>query len=239
MTITPTTLTRSTAVAAVAAGTVFIGVQLKHPELTVAGVNTTEWVVRSSFKVLMAALALVGSTGMYLHQVKKMGLLGLIGYLLFAANWLVIGSVSFIAAYVLPSIDTTSTDYVRDVLAVASGGHAIGDIGALKTVLLVEAVLYLAGGLLFGIALFRTGVLPRWAAALLAVGGVVSAAQQLLPDPWFRLLAFPNGIAMIGLGYALWRITGARSTQITQSTQSRTVVPASAAAPRVVPVGAE
>ena len=208
MTITPTTLTRSAAVAAIAAGAIFIGVQIKHPELTVAGVNTTEWVVRSSLKVLMAALALVGITGMYLHQVKKMSLLGLVGYVLFAANYLVIGSVSFIAAYVLPSIDKTSPGYVRDALAVASGGHATGDIGALNTVIVVEAVLYLAGGLLFGITLFRTGVLPRWAAALLAVGGAVSAAQQVLPDPWFRLLAFPNGIAMIALGYALWRITG-------------------------------
>ena len=44
---------------------------------------------------------------------------------------------------------------------------------------------------------------------LLAVGGVVSAGLQVLPDPWFRLLAFPNGIAMIGLGYSLWRATGA------------------------------
>jgi hypothetical protein len=88
MTITATTLTRAAAGAAVAAGAIFIGVQLKHPELTVAGVNTTEWVVRSSLKVLMAALALVGITGMYLHQVTKMGLLGLIGYVLFAANYL-------------------------------------------------------------------------------------------------------------------------------------------------------
>ncbi len=70
-------------------------------------------------------------------------------------------------------------------------------------------VLYLAGGLLFGIALYRARVLPRWAAVLLAVGGLVVCRAHLLPDPWFRLLAFPNGIAMIGLGYALWRITGA------------------------------
>lgn len=229
MTITPTTLTRSAAVAAIAAGAVFIGVQLKHPELTVAGVNSTEWVVRSSFKVLMAALSLVGITGMYLHQVTKMGLMGLIGYVLFAANYIVIGSVSFIAAYVLPSIDGTSPGYVKDALAVASGGHATGDIGALQTVIPVEAFLYLAGGLIFGIALYRARVLPRWAAVLLAVGGAVSAAQQVLPDPWFRLLAFPNGIAMIALGYALWSITGAhRARSTTNAVPAATITPRSA-----------
>jgi hypothetical protein len=238
MTITPAALTRSAAIAAIAAGAVFIGVQLKHPELTVAGVNTTEWAVRSSLKVLMAALALVGITGMYLHQVKKMGLLGLIGYLLFAANYIVIGSVSFIAAYVLPSIDSTSSHYVRDALAVASGGHATGDIGALKTVILVESVLYLGGGLVFGIALFRARVLPRWASALLAIGGAVSAAQQVLPDPWFRLLAFPNGIAMIALGYSLWRIIGAERTEATKGTETATL-PAVVAIPPVAPVGVQ
>ena len=34
MTITPTTLTRAAGVAAVAAGLIFIGVQINHPHLT-------------------------------------------------------------------------------------------------------------------------------------------------------------------------------------------------------------
>jgi hypothetical protein len=49
-------------------------------------------------------------------------------------------------------------------------------------------------------------VLPRWAAALLAVGGVASAALTLMPDAFYRLIAFPNGIAMVVLGYSLWRV---------------------------------
>jgi hypothetical protein len=28
-----------------------------------------------------------------------------------------------------------------------------------------------------------------------------------MPDAFYRLLAVPNGIAMIGLGYSLWRTT--------------------------------
>ena len=46
MTITPATLTRSAGVAGVAAGVIFIGVQLNHPQLDVASVHTTEWAVR-------------------------------------------------------------------------------------------------------------------------------------------------------------------------------------------------
>ena len=38
------------------------------------------------------------------------------------------------------------------------------------------------GGLVFGIALFRAGVLARWAAVLLAVATVGTAALAVLPD---------------------------------------------------------
>ena len=43
-----------------------------------------------------------------------------------------------------------------------------------ESVFQVQDIAYLAGGLIFGIALFRARVLARWAAALLAVGGVVT-----------------------------------------------------------------
>jgi peptidoglycan/LPS O-acetylase OafA/YrhL len=113
-------------------------------------------------------------------------------------------STTFVSAYVLPSIAGTDPAYVRDVLAVATGGTATGDIGALATINQLQGFAYLAGGLVFGIALYRARVLARWAAALLAVGGVVSAALAVMPDAFYRLLAYPNGIAMIGLGYSLW-----------------------------------
>jgi hypothetical protein len=68
----------------------------------------------------------------------------------------------------------------------------------------VQSLCYLAGGLVFGIALYRAGVLARWAAALLAVGGVVTVVLSVMPDAFYRLLALPNGIALMG-GYSLWR----------------------------------
>jgi len=206
MTITTTTLSRGTAVAAMAAGAVFIGVQVGHPHLDSSSVVTTEMAVRGSLKVLMAALALVGITGMYLRQVKETGVLGLIGYLLFGAGYLVIMSTSFVGAYVLPELAGSDTAYVDDVLAVATGGSATGDIGLLANAFQLQGVGYLAGGLLFGIALYRARVLSRWASALLAVSGVASLALAVMPDAFYRLLAFPNAIAMIGLGWSLWRV---------------------------------
>jgi len=66
-------------------------------------------------------------------------------------------------------------------------------------------VLYLVGGVLFGIATFRAGILPRWAGGGLAVGTVAPLVLSLLlPHEFIRLAAVPVGIALALLGYALW-----------------------------------
>ncbi len=228
MSLTPTTLTRAAAASAVAAGLIFIGVQVNHPHLDATSITTVDLAVRSSLKVLMAALALAGITGMYLRQVKQIGVLGLIGFLLFAANYLVIMCTSFVAAAILPSIAGANPGYVNDVLAAASGGQVVGDIGLLHTVFLAESILFLSAGLVFGIAMFRARVLARWATVLLAVGGVVTAALSVMPDAFYRLLALPNAIALIGLGCSLW--LKARTDLPTRSTSVDTPVLAAAGA---------
>jgi hypothetical protein len=226
MTITPNILTRWAGLAAVAAGVIFIGVQINHPYLDAHSITTTEVVVRDSLKVLMTVLALVGLTGMYLRQVKQTGVLGLVGYVLISSCYLVIMCTSFAAAYVLPSIAATDTSYVNDVTAAATNRHAVGDIGLLQQAIAVQGIGYLLGGLLFGIALYRARILARWAAALLAVGGVVSAALSVMPDAFYRFLAFPNGIAMIALGYSLWLV--ARADEVAQSVTVDAPLPSTA-----------
>jgi len=205
MTITTRKLTRAAGLAAVAAGLLFIGVQINHPRLDATSITTTEMAIRDSLKILMAVLALVGITGMYLRQVKQAGVLGLVGYVLISTGYLLIMNTAFVAGYVLPSIAGTSSSYVNDVLAAATNGSATGNIGLLNTAIHVQGIAYLTGGLLFGIALYRAGILARWAAALLAVGGIVTAVLTVMPDAFYRLLALPNGLAMIALGLSLWR----------------------------------
>jgi hypothetical protein len=206
MTVTSSSLTRAAGAAAVAAGAIFIGVQINHPQLDVTTITTTNVLIRDSLKVLMATLALAGISGMYLSQVRRNGVLGLIGYLVLATGYLLITSTSFLAAFVMPTIAGTDPGFVKNVIAVStSRGTVTGDIGALGLVWQIQGVCYLAGGLIFGIALYRARVLARWAAILLAVGGLISAVLAVMPDAFYRLLAYPNGIAMIGLGYSLWR----------------------------------
>jgi hypothetical protein len=76
---------------------------------------------------------------------------------------------------------------------------------------LQQAALASSGGgvqpveLLFGIAVFRTRVLARWAAALLAVATTSTFALSVLPESFNRPFAVPMGVALIGLGISLWR----------------------------------
>jgi len=208
MTITPTTLTRAAGVAAAAAGAIFIAVQIKHPATDTFTTETTQWVVRECAKIVMAVLALAGITGMYLRQYRQAGLLGLVGYLVFAAGYLAMFSVEVIAAVVLPNLVRSEPGFVNDVVAAANGGSANGDIGGLQILFGLMGAGIILGGVVFAIALFRTRVLARWAAALLAVSTGALAALAVLPESFNRPLAVPVGVALIALGVSLWRNAG-------------------------------
>jgi hypothetical protein len=205
MTVTPDRLLRAAGVCAAAAGAVFVAVQINHPPLDVTTVATTDVVVRDIAKVIMSVLALAGITGMYLRQVRQIGVVGLVGWLLFSLGYLAMFGVEVVAGFVLPSLVDTAPRYVEDVLTAAVGGTPTGDIGAMQALLTFSGIGYMAGGLVFGIALFRAGVLARWAAALLAVGTVSTLALSALPESFNRPFAIPVGIALIGLGVSLWR----------------------------------
>jgi hypothetical protein len=210
MSVTTTKLTRWAGLSAAAAGLLFIGVQINHPHLDAEFATTTEYTVRQGLKVLMAGLSLVGITGMYLRQVARAGVLGLVGYLVFGAGYLIMIGMELIGAVVLPTLARTEPGYVNDVFATVMGDPVTGDIGLMFGLNLASAVTFLGGGLVFGIALFRARVLARWAAALLAVGSVATLALPLLPQVNDRLFALPIGVALIGLGHSLW--SGLRTT---------------------------
>jgi hypothetical protein len=221
MTITTTVLTRAAGAAAVAGGLLFIAVQIKHPHLDATFTTTTEYMVRETMKILMAVLSLIGITGIYLRQVSQTGVLGLIGYVLFGVGYLAILSVQVVGVFVLPTIADSQPGYVNDVLAVATGGTPTGDVGLFGS-LSQAGIAYIVGGFIFGIALFRARVLARWAAALLAVGAIATLASSLLPQINPRLFAIPVSVALIGLGFSLWRSTRASTTM-----QPLAVTPAS------------
>jgi hypothetical protein len=224
MTVTTSILTRAAGLSAAVAGAIFIAVQINHPAMDAAFVSTTEWVVRSSAKMVMAALALAGITGIYLRQVRETGMLGLTGFVVFAVGYLLMFSTEVIGTFVLPSLTSSNPGFVNDVVVAAFGGMPRGNIGHLPAFIAATGLAYMAGGLMFGIALFRAAILARWASALLAVGTVAAAALAVLPDSFNRPMALPTGVALIGLGVSLWREQQVAAATVTAA--SITVSPA-------------
>jgi hypothetical protein len=204
MEITATRLTAAAGLCAAAAGALFAGVQLGHPPADVEHLVTTEMTVRETAKVLFAALALVGVTGIFLRHRSRLGIVGLLGYAVLSLGLLALFAVECIAGYVLPTVARTDPDYVQDVLDAAVGGSPAGDIGHMHELLLVSGIGYAFGGLLFGIALVRAGV-ARWSAGLLAYATTSALALSVLPESFNRPFAVPTGVALIGLGVSLWR----------------------------------
>ena len=204
MAITTSTLTKAAAVAAMAGGLLFIAVQIKHPLLDAPFTTTTEYAVRETAKIFLSVFSLIGITGIYLRQVQKIGVLGLIGYVVLVVGYLTILSIQVIGVFVLPDLAGSQPGYVNDVLAVATSGTPVGDVSRMQTLNNI-AITYIVGGVVFGIALFRANVLARWAAALMSVGAVATIATFQLPELTQRLFAIPAGVALIGLGYSLWR----------------------------------
>lgn len=205
MTVTTRSLTRTAAVCAATAGAIFIAVQINHPPTNSFLTDTNEWVIRGSAKAVMGALALAGITGIYLRQVGQMRVLGLVGFVMFAAGYLLLFATEVVAALVLPALTETAPTFVNAVVVAANGGAATGDIGHLKILFNLTGILYILGGLIFGIALFRARVLARWAGMLLALSTLAAAALAVLPESFNRPVAVPEGVALIALGISLWR----------------------------------
>ena len=206
MKITASSLIRWAGLAALVAGIIFAGIQPIHPPDELSSVTTGTWAIITTLKTVMCLLFLAGITGIYARQVEKAGWLGLAGFLLLILSWWLQTAFVFAEAFILPPLATAAPTFVESFLGTIAAGRASEvNLGALPAIFsLGVGIPYMLGGLLFGIATLRAGILPRWPAGLLAVAAVLTPAAALLPHAIQRLAAIPVGLALAWLGYALW-----------------------------------
>ena len=217
MKITSSSLIRSTGLAAALAGAIFAGIQPVHPPDVLASVTTGTWAFIISLKLAMCLLFLIGIAGLYIRQAERAGWLGLAAFLLLTISFWLQTAFVFAELFILPVVAASTPAFVDSYLGVVNGQRGEMSIGALIPAYGVVAISYLLGGLLFGIATVRAGVLPRWPAILLAVAALVTPAAALLPHEIQRYAAVPMGIALAWLGYALWserRAPGPRAARV-------------------------
>jgi hypothetical protein len=204
MKITASSLIRWSGLAAMGAGIIFAGIQPIHPPDVLSSVTTTAWAIITPLKTIMCLLFLLGITGLYARQVNKAGWLGLAGYLLLSLSWALTTAFIFAETFILPLLATTAPKFVDGLLALVSNRASEINLGAIPALWALVGILYMLGGLLFGIATIRAGILSRWAAGLLAVSAALTPLAALLPHEIQRYAAIPVGLALAWLGYALW-----------------------------------
>ena len=214
MKLTGANLIRWTGLAAMVAGIIYAAIQPIHPTDALSSVNTAAWAIITPLKTVMCLFFLLGLTGLYARQVSKAGWLGLAGYLLFSLSWAVNLVYIFAEAFILPPLATVAPKFVQDVfIGVITQGTTETDLGALPTIFALNGIFYLLGGLLFGIATIRAGILSRWAAGLLAVTAALTPLAALFPHEIQRFAGIPVGVAVAWLGYALWSERRAQATE--------------------------
>jgi hypothetical protein len=184
MKITAPSLIRWAGLSAMEAGVLFIAIQTIHPLDVLSSVTTARWAIAHYLGIAMAFLGLLGITGIYARQVEEAGWLGLAGYLLLSLFYTLTMAFQFTEACISPLLATESSKFVEGFLGIITGAPSEINLGALPAVYaLTGFVGYVLGGLLFGIATLRAGILPRWAGGLLAFAAVL---------PPLRLRCFPT-----------------------------------------------
>ena len=204
MKITNANLIRLAGLSALIAGTCYVLVGIFHPANVASSVTTTRWEIVHLLACAMSFFGVLGLAGLYARQALKTGWLGLVGYILLSFWMVLIMGFSFVEAFILPHVATALPAFVQAWMGMFNGPAGKFDLGVLPTIWTLTGRVYILGGLLFGIATFRAGILPRWAGALLALSTVLAPIAGLLPNASQPKVAVPMGLALAWLGYALW-----------------------------------
>ena len=161
-------------------------------ELVAGSSTTSTWVALHVVGYIGLALGLIGFVAIFEHQFARLGQLGVWGFILgFLGNGLT-GGAAFLNAFVVP---------VAPDLAKSTGpiftGPAAGVIG-------LAALLVTVGFAMFGVATYRAGLLPGWAAVLTIAGAWFGLAAAFATTA-FDVGGIVFGLGGIGLGWGVWR----------------------------------
>ncbi len=197
-------LIRWAGLSALVAGICFVALGLLHPPDSLASVTTSRWAITHAVAIALSVFGLLGLTGLYARQMDAAGWLGLAGYLLWSL-WLVLFlPFNFVEAFILPLLATEAPAFAEGFLGMLNRSAGEMKFGVLAGLWALSDILFLLGGLVFGIATLRAGILSRRAAGMFTVGIGLAPATALLPHELAPLVAVPIGLGLAWLGYALW-----------------------------------
>jgi hypothetical protein len=200
-----TTLIRMAALLLMIGGSLYMIIQLIHPADTISSVNTSRWFLVACLTSLMSLFFFIGITGSYLLQAERIGIIGFVSYLTFALFWLISMIFSFNEAFMLPLLATDAPGFVEGILGLFSASESQANLGVFPALAAIAGLMYVFGGLIYGVMSYRSGVLKKYASLLLSVAAIATLATSIVPHPFDRLFAYPMGLALLLVGFHMWR----------------------------------
>ncbi len=211
--ISAAALMRLAGISAIMAGLGIVVMGLFHPANEPVYVTTSAWIIVHIFATSLGFFGVLGLTGLYARQVEKAGWLGLISFLLFSAWMALVGMLSFVEAALLPQLASEFPPFVSSFLGMFTGVPSQVNLGVLPLLWTISTPMLILGSLLFAIATFRARVLPRWGAALLALGSLmVPFSAFVSTETAAKIIMVPMGLGLTSMGYALLSGQRAKST---------------------------
>lgn len=221
--MTPSIVVRASGIAAIAAGALFALIQFVHPAETLEAMTTDVWLVVHVLTLVFPILGLFGITGAYARQIARAGVLGFVAYVVFALGFVGLACFGFYEAFVAPVLAVEAPTYALDAVGILSGGAGPGLLGVVYQ---ATGMLYLAGGIAFGVSIVIAGVLPRWTGIALAAG----TALSLLAGISIELgrgsaVVFGAALVCVGLVLVLDRVSLAERARRAAGASSVDAVP--------------
>ena len=197
-------LIRWAGLSAMVAGVLYESQIIIRPPEDLSSVVTSSWAIANYLLLGYFIFGMLGISGIYARQAEEAGLLGFVGFLMFYVNLALSTGFTFLQAFLFPLLATEAPQLLEGFLGIFRVSVGESGIGVLELVLPLGVLLYIVGGLLFGISILRAGILPRWAAIVFIIGTVSALSVTLLPEGIGRFAAVPYGLGLAWLGYALW-----------------------------------
>ena len=179
---------------------------LVHPWNQFVGAEvarTAAWRIAHSLHFVGATLTLLFLIGVYARQIKYVGHLGFIGFVLAFIGTAMFVGTGMLTAFIWPMVAVHAPE------ALAADGAMF--LPPASQALALTAIVVTVGYVVFGLATLRAGILPRWATAVWTLGAVLGMGppQPLGWLPWVGLVlgGVLFGLGGAWLGYTLWMST--------------------------------
>jgi hypothetical protein len=155
----------------------------------IVGVVPISWDARLDLGAHM--LITISVIGLYARQANKAGVLGLFAFVVYMIMAMVNQGMKHIYTYIVPTLSTQFPEAASAIGASQSWG------------LLLTSWMWLTilAPILLGISFLRANVLPRWAAALIIIGPIISMTITFLPG---NVGAVLTSTGFAALGYFTW-----------------------------------